>query len=102
MKYLIVIWSLLISSMAVMPCADAAADCGEEVHWHETASHDHQEAEGADVCSPFCFCHCCHLHTVVVEVSEEVFIDHTGKNKNHFTASHYSQTFYSIWHPPKG
>jgi hypothetical protein len=58
-KVISFILSLLILSMALLPCADEPV----ENHVVSVEMHDQHEASGQhDLCSPLCTCHCCHSH----------------------------------------
>lgn len=62
-----VVLTLLIGyilSISLLPCADGlvADDCGQEIHLHSDSQHSDEGLPHADDCSPFCSCHCCHVH----------------------------------------
>ena len=47
-----------------MPCADTASDSNYALNeFSQTADADHDHSV-YDLCSPFCQCHCCHVHTI--------------------------------------
>lgn len=57
-----IILSIFLLSLTLLPCDDMQTEdnCGTESHYHLTDNHDHDA--DADLCSPFCQCHCCHTH----------------------------------------
>jgi len=61
MKFLAVIFSVYFLSLSFMPCDDEALVVGDATEFHQV---DQTQASGmaADDCSPFCQCHCCHIH----------------------------------------
>lgn len=98
------IFSCYILAVSVLPCADKT-DCKyQESEISNFATKDHTEHKGdTENCSPFCMCACCEqsvsfiltpitLKNVKVS-SIEVF--HVYK------ISLVSETFESIWQPPK-
>ncbi|WP_345740596.1 DUF6660 family protein [Maribacter luteus] len=63
MKLLAVILSIYFLALNVLPCSDTvnAADDTQEVSVIDFNGEHDQECE---LCSPFCQCHCCHVHTI--------------------------------------
>lgn len=104
MKHLILIFAVIFSGIAIMPCQDAAASeiaCSTEMSGHE-ATDAHSDETAEDLCSPFCACHCCHIHKVRIAASVNTLLPLTAEeSKEALTAALLSKNFFSIWHPPK-
>ncbi|WP_081868441.1 DUF6660 family protein [Leeuwenhoekiella sp. MAR_2009_132] len=66
MKLLTFIFGLYILTLNALPCTDVNADVVSDNPQTEVVSasnldHNHSASDG---CTPFCTCHCCHVHTV--------------------------------------
>lgn len=61
MKFLGFILSIYIFGLNLVPCEDNAAFGNEFKTEISQALDDHQHQD-TDLCSPFCYCHCCHIH----------------------------------------
>ena len=94
MKYLAVILSIYILALNFAPCEDNASfsdDTTTEVSQQSDSDHDHNSS---DECSPFCQCHCCHIHATefapyqisftVPDISTKLFLhfDSLGQDFN--------------------
>ncbi len=90
-----VLLSLFFLVLNFIPCNDGELlgnDSGIESIGAMGANHDYG---AADLCSPFCNCHCCHIHTIesnilsfeplVLMNFEETFVhfDSLGKDISH-------------------
>ena len=65
LKILAVILSVYFLCLGVVPCEDdVVVDKNDEVVQVDAAGGYGEHA--ADDCSPFCQCHCCHVHVVTV------------------------------------
>lgn len=104
MKHLILLFAVIFAGIALVPCQDAAASekaCGTEVNGHEAAD-PHSDETPEDLCSPFCSCHCCHIHKVRIAASANTLLPLTAEeSKEALTPMLLSKNFFSIWHPPK-
>lgn len=58
MKYMAVILSVYVLVLTAMPCNDVHAANTNSVSI-ELTKQNPNPANDADLCSPFCFCHCC-------------------------------------------
>ncbi|MHA7944451.1 DUF6660 family protein [Formosa sp. 3Alg 14/1] len=94
MKFLAVILSIYILALNFAPCEDIASiddDITTEITQQSDANHDHN---ATDECSPFCQCHCCHIHATeftplqvtftVPDISTKIFLhfDSLGQDFN--------------------
>ncbi len=100
MKFIAFILSTYILALNLSPCEDnipSASDVKVEISQAEDNGH-----KDLDLCSPFCQCHCCHVHTIdfgltsfeplVAIISSEIF--------THFD-SLGEEIQYSIFQPPR-
>ncbi|PNW26624.1 DUF6660 family protein [Formosa algae] len=94
MKYLAVILSVYFLALNFAPCEDDASVCDNdttEISQHSDSDHNQGTS---DDCSPFCQCHCCHIHVtqftpveisfLVPDISTELFLhfDSLGQDVN--------------------
>ncbi|MBZ9630412.1 hypothetical protein LB465_06430 [Salegentibacter sp. LM13S] len=74
MKIIAVILSIYVLGLNFVACSDNySALNGDteitEVNFQDLNS-DHSHEQTADLCPPFCSCHCCHVHTINFSSSE--------------------------------
>lgn len=60
-RFILFIFSIYLFSLNAMPCSDGDAELGLETRVSMDMEHSHN---GVDLCSPFCACHCCHVHNI--------------------------------------
>jgi Family of unknown function (DUF6660) len=95
MKFFAFILSIYILALSFAPCQDNGT-IGNDVKIEISQSGDVDVNHNVlDLCSPFCQCHCCHIHatyfnfeelTVVSQkISTEIYLhfDGLGKDINH-------------------
>ncbi len=46
-----------------MPCSDSE-NVKEDSLVVSVVDYDAEDDQGCELCSPFCHCHCCHVHTI--------------------------------------
>ncbi|WP_363317812.1 DUF6660 family protein [uncultured Dokdonia sp.] len=64
MKLFTIILSIYFLALNFAPCADTVVDSDDtQIEYSLTADADHEHSDN-DLCSPFCQCHCCHVHTI--------------------------------------
>ena len=94
MKILIAILSFYMLGLNFVPCNDAEVESKESVaHFSDHKKQEHHNHEhSSDLCSPFCQCHCCHIHiidfqpvaatTITAEINTQNFLhfENTGKD----------------------
>ncbi|MDT0677268.1 DUF6660 family protein [Autumnicola musiva] len=76
MKIIVAILSFYFLGLNIVPCGDDSALVSEDQQ--ETISEldtQHSHDKEADSCSPFCQCHCCHVHVVNFQTSESPLIE---------------------------
>lgn len=80
-----------------MPCADAAPTDYNTIELSQEHEHDGQ----ADNCTPFCHCHCCHVHvTLSSDFQELKKIPFYGKPLTHYSASEPKSSPTTLFRPP--
>ncbi len=106
MKYLTVLWGMLIFLLACLPCTDSstafAADASTTTV-QEAHTHDSGTAHGDDACSPLCECNCCGGLTLSVHfppIAEPHSAPHIVFLSTHAPDGAVSPSF-PFWHPPK-
>lgn len=65
MKLLSIILSFYLIGLTFVPCEDKANQV--DTSHEQIADHEDQHQTGTDLCSPFCQCHCCHIHILNFE-----------------------------------
>ncbi|SHJ15465.1 hypothetical protein SAMN04487911_11267 [Arenibacter nanhaiticus] len=86
-----------------MPCADEFQAASDSVVENIVdATHNHEHNEIADVCSPFCHCHCCHVNSIDFGITsfEPISAVIPSKIYIHFD-SLGEEVIHSILQPPK-
>ncbi|MFZ6037577.1 MAG: DUF6660 family protein [Bacteroidota bacterium] len=100
MKYLAVILSMYVMVLTAIPCNDVHAANTNSVSL-ELSEQSPNQTNDVDLCSPFCFCHCCQTLSFpsffngLLSNVEVVALNIT------FKESRFSNHFSSIWQPPK-
>ncbi|MAU14451.1 MAG: hypothetical protein CMH46_02805 [Muricauda sp.] len=65
MKIITFILSFYILSLNAVPCSDTGVPVNDsQVEFTMDADMDSSHNDVTDFCSPFCTCHCCHVHTI--------------------------------------
>ncbi len=96
MKFLAFILSIYIFALNLAPCEDyTMLDNEIQTEISHLADDDHQH-QGADLCSPFCICQCCHISAMhfkfvyekldISNISTQDFFYQSGTEKD-FTTS---------------
>jgi len=99
-KYAAMILSVYIVVLTAMPCNDIHAINSNNIAL-ELSEQNANQTNDVDLCTPFCFCHCCQtlsfpsFYNVVLTILAENPLD------NSFIESAYSSPVASIWQPPK-
>lgn len=99
MRLFTLILSLYFLALSCYPCADTVCETtsiAEEQHHND--DHEHHEEN----CSPFCYCHCCHLSTLGLTMLDTEANEYTyssiiiGKETNF-----YQDVSYRFFQPPR-
>lgn len=100
MKYIAVILSVYVLVLTAMPCVDIHAANMNSVSL-ELVKQSPNQTNDVDLCSPFCFCHCCqtlsfpsffHISFInLVEIPLNIELKELS----------FSSPAVSIWQPPK-
>ena len=68
MKIFTVILSIYFLTLNFAPCSDTPPDRNDaQIEFSQATDADH-EHQSNDLCSPFCQCHCCHVHAIDFEL----------------------------------
>ncbi|WP_407653983.1 DUF6660 family protein [Aquimarina gracilis] len=103
MKFLTLLLAIYFFSLNFYPCSDTHGD--EEDSTAEISldndnhsDHDHCDSE---LCSPFCYCHCCQIHTspVVLQNYALVKISYSKSIFRHFEKIHEGASFKPLQPP---
>lgn len=73
MRIIALILSIYILGINFVPCSDVAQENLSNDVVENVASveeHSHSQDGVVDLCSPFCQCHCCHVHVIKFQVTE--------------------------------
>ncbi|WP_051199745.1 DUF6660 family protein [Christiangramia echinicola] len=73
MKFLAVIFSIYFLGLTFVPCEDEVILEDDAIEFHQV-DNSHSSNAFADDCSPFCQCHCCHVHITNFENSDTEMI----------------------------
>jgi hypothetical protein len=102
MKILVAILSIYILGLNFMPCNDSVADLNEQTSVHITTDQHDSHEHSADLCSPFCQCHCCHIHVVDFEVAQFEAISPEINSQNFLHFNNFGEEILNrILHPPR-
>ncbi|MDR6300266.1 DUF6660 family protein [Mesonia maritima] len=87
MKLLTILFSFYFLGLAVIPCSDSDSQETDTVSVVSENNNHHSSA--ADLCTPFCQCHCCHVHMLnFAPISFEVLAPEISKEETlHFNNS---------------
>ena len=75
MKFLAVILSVYFLALNLVPCDDAPVSQQETAEYEQLQQIEQHAPAAADDCTPFCQCHCCHVHVVNMDVQKFEAID---------------------------
>nr|WP_313792101.1 DUF6660 family protein [Muricauda sp. UBA7809] len=66
MKFLTIILSFYFLALNVVPCGDSgtASTAKDDAQVVSVMDYDGNHDQDCELCSPFCQCHCCHVHTI--------------------------------------
>ncbi|RTE54227.1 hypothetical protein EHW67_03405 [Arenibacter aquaticus] len=63
MKFLAIILSFYFLALNTVPCSDSANNESDS-QVVTVIDFDGEHDQDCELCSPFCQCHCCHVHTI--------------------------------------
>ncbi|WP_084217688.1 DUF6660 family protein [Nonlabens marinus] len=63
MRIFAIILSIYFLALNVVPCSDAANNT-DDTQVVTVIDIDGDHDQDCELCSPFCQCHCCHVHTI--------------------------------------
>jgi len=94
------ILSVYIVVLTAMPCNDIHAINSNDITL-ELSEQNHNQANHVDLCTPFCFCHCC--QTLSFPSFYDVVLTNLMENPSDdiLKESAYLSPVATIWQPPK-
>ncbi|KAB5487045.1 hypothetical protein D2V93_06595 [Flagellimonas taeanensis] len=63
MKFLTIILTIYFLALNVVPCSDSG-NASDDCQTVSVVDSDGDQGDDCELCSPFCQCHCCHVHTI--------------------------------------
>ncbi|HNW97228.1 MAG TPA: hypothetical protein PKK00_02305 [Bacteroidales bacterium] len=104
MKWLHLILAIYISSLCFYPCKDNGDHEAFSVQKIKDSKscNEHHDENCCHHCSPFCFCNCCQVNTVVSLSFEFHQISTLSKEIiTEYVEHSIPEIYYQIWQPPK-
>ncbi len=100
MKFIAIILSVYVMALTAMPCNDIHITDSNSASY-ELFEQSPNQTNDVDLCSPFCFCHCCQTlsFTSFFNITLVNLVEITIDIK--FLESTYSSPISSIWQPPQ-
>lgn len=100
MKSIAVILSVYVMVLTAMPCDDTHTADSNHASF-ELSEQNHNHTSDVDLCSPFCFCHCCQTLSFPSFFNGLLSDVEVLTLNIPFKESRFSNHFSSIWQPPK-
>ena len=104
MKYLTVVWAILILALACFPCMDSGISVAQGFATTVQADDLHQDgAQDDDLCTPLCDCNCCGGVKVAFQVTllpEPLDLQHNAFLSTYLEQGAATPSF-PFWHPPR-
>jgi len=106
MKFLTIILAVYFLGLNFVPCGDISfedsKDCIEISQTADSPTDADHEHDSEDECSPFCQCHCCHVHTIDIGSATVALIE-PGIFKEDFAHndSFGKDVFIALFEPPR-
>ncbi|WP_108424453.1 DUF6660 family protein [Flagellimonas amoyensis] len=102
MKLLAIILSLYFLGLNAIPCGDSEMVGGDDTQKVSVIDHEGGHDGAYELCSPFCQCHCCHVHTVDFGITTFEPMTHSIVRENfvHFDGLGKEVAF-SLFQPPR-
>ncbi|GGG18751.1 DUF6660 family protein [uncultured Pontibacter sp.] len=104
MKYLSVIWGMVIFLLACLPCADSGTAFAQDDTTVVQADYGHADAgQENDLCSPLCECNCCGGISLTISFPQTQEPPHnpSGSTLNTYLPGGAVSPSFAFWHPPK-
>jgi len=100
-KFLTIILSLYFLALNVVPCSDSA-QANDDAQDVSVVDFDGDHDQDLELCSPFCQCHCCHVHTIDFGIVEFQLLQTEISNENFAHFDKLGKDFtHSLYQPPK-
>ncbi|WP_084273485.1 DUF6660 family protein [Maribacter antarcticus] len=101
MKLFTVILSIYFLVLNLVPCGDTD-NVDDDSQVVSIMDYDGDHDQDCELCSPFCQCHCCHVHTVDFGITNFVPLQPAISKENfvHFDG-HGKDISHSLFQPPR-
>ncbi|MEZ4809065.1 MAG: DUF6660 family protein [Allomuricauda sp.] len=101
MKFLTIILTIYFLALNVVPCSDSG-NASDDCQTVSVVDFDGDHGDDCELCSPFCQCHCCHVHTIHFGIAKFELLRATIPQDNfaHFDSIGKDITF-SLFQPPQ-
>jgi len=99
-KVIATILAILFFNLAVFPCSDENIDSDVTVELR-MLTEDGNHADDIDLCSPFCFCQCCHMQSEYLTYFTIEFIHPLSIKMPDAATSDVVGYIPSRWQPPQ-
>lgn len=104
MKWFTCIFAFYILSLCAYPCQDNGEHSQysvQSLHQEKSCS-GHNDSGCSHNCSPFCFCNCCQVNTIVnVPLNIQAFINIPIIHTTAYLESKVTEVAVAVWQPPK-
>jgi len=104
MKWVTCIYAVYILSLCAYPCQDNGehSDYSEKSVQIQNSCRGHHDSNCSHKCSPFCFCNCCQVNTVVsLPLNLQEIITIPFVHITSYVESKLQEVPELIWQPPK-
>ncbi|MEF3079822.1 MULTISPECIES: DUF6660 family protein [Flavobacteriaceae] len=101
MKFITLILSIYFLTLNTVPCSDIdkSIDDSQVV---SVVDYNGEHDEDCELCSPFCHCHCCHVHTISFSLpSFKPYQPEVPKESFNHLDSLESNFYHSLFQPPQ-
>ena len=100
-KVVAIILSFYFLALNVVPCSDAA-NRADDTQVVTVIDIDGDHDQDCELCSPFCQCHCCHVHTISFSLpSFKPYQPEVPKESFNHLDSLESNFYHSLFQPPQ-
>ncbi|MFI2744209.1 DUF6660 family protein [Zhouia sp. PK063] len=102
MKFVALIFALYILSLHLFSCTDAVVNSNQTETTLTSLSDNNHDHQDVDLCTPFCTCHCCHVHTIDAPiVSVHYFSVHIPTSLYTYSEQIIEEPLYVLLDPPR-
>jgi hypothetical protein len=100
-KFLAIILSFYFLALNVVPCNDVG-NANDDSQAVLTVDFENDHGDDCELCSPFCQCHCCHVHTIDFGIAQFEPLQPTKAHDNFAHFDRIGKEFkISLFQPPQ-